>query len=204
MKCIFQNEDVCVVDDVLSVKELNSVWEGSQTENYSSVFSGQWHKVWRVTSGYPLRGAAHNGGDNSYLQPVYNAFTGLVKQYPKYFTKSSGMSLSVYVYGPGSKLSWHSDRGYQGAITLYIHPKWGASWGGELMLANTKERKTCQLRLDHAWEDEYLLAEGNGLYFAPKPNRAIIQKPGIWHGMNRVDQDAGDNLRVSVQGFWLA
>ncbi len=70
------------------------------------------------------------------------------------------------------------------------------------MLAEVEGKKDAKLVLDHTWEDEHLLKRGHGQFIACKPNRAILQKPGNWHGMNRIDSDAGDNLRVSIQAFW--
>jgi hypothetical protein len=74
--------------------------------------------------------------------------------------------------------------------------------GGELLIATTKSEKQHRSGLEHRWEDEYLLAEGHGLYIACKPNRIVLQKPGTWHAINRVDSDAGDHLRVSIVAFF--
>lgn len=50
------------------------------------------------------------------------------------------------------------------------------------------------------YENEHL-KQGMGVYIAPKPNRCVMTGPGVWHGVNRIDPDAGDNVRVSVVAF---
>ena len=51
-------------------------------------------------------------------------------------------------------------------------------------------------------EDKFLSAHGFGTYVTCKPNRLVLTRPGVWHSINRVDDDAGDHCRASVVGFF--
>lgn len=206
MDCVLKTDAVCVIDNILKDSVFKSVWAGLQDEQFNPPqVGGYWHKVWRLTSGSPVWGKAYSAkptNPTNYLSPLWDAFQEVYSKYPGYVTQPASLTITPYIYPPGSKLPWHTDSGYKGAFTFYAHPRWGATWGGELMIAANKESKKYRLTLDHSWEDEYLLKEGHGIYIACKPNRLVIQKPDVWHGMNRIDSDAGDNLRVSIQGFW--
>lgn len=202
MKEVLKTDAVCVVDNLLSEADFKSVWDGLQKVQFSPpVVNGGWHKVWRLTHGSPVWGPAQSDTGGC-LGPVWDAFQKLIKKYPEYVAAGSVMTVNPYIYPPGTKLAWHNDAGYKGAITFYAHPKWGATWGGELMVANCKTKRNCSLTIDHEEENKYLMEEGNGIYIACKPNRAVMQMPGTWHGMSRIDTDAGENVRVSVQAFF--
>ncbi len=116
----------------------------------------------------------------------------------------------TYLHPPGSGLDWHDDEGrFAGAYTYYVHPRWHASWGGELMIVEdvlgrsllpekrhmrngrvetiketwdvlTKDDLS-QLLMDGATSTEFVFA---------KPNRLVFMVGGVWH-------------RVNVAGFFL-
>jgi Rps23 Pro-64 3,4-dihydroxylase Tpa1-like proline 4-hydroxylase len=116
----------------------------------------------------------------------------------------------AYIYPRGSKLSWHNDGGhYHAALTYYVHPYWGSTWGGELMVAETPNLDSYQHQykgqphLDHRWEDKFIADKGIGQYIFPKPNRLVIMASGVFHAINRVDDDAGDNGRCSIVSFLI-
>jgi Rps23 Pro-64 3,4-dihydroxylase Tpa1-like proline 4-hydroxylase len=115
-----------------------------------------------------------------------------------------------YLYPRGSKLSWHNDAAnYAGAFSFYAHPKWGSTWGGELMVAEVppmsemKKKPLVGPHIEHDWEDEYINEQGVGQWITPKPNRCVIMAPGVYHSINRVDVDAGDHARAAIVGFLL-
>ncbi|MBA3351587.1 MAG: 2OG-Fe(II) oxygenase [Blastocatellia bacterium] len=202
MNVALKTENVCVIDHLLPQKDFLEVWDGLQSEQFSAPhMQGKWLKAWRLTGGSPLWGPPKHRRTGDYLDVVWDAFMKLRVEHPEFVTKP-GMTLTPYIYPPGTKLAWHADHDYAGAFTYYCHPQWGATWGGELLIATTKSEKQHRSGLEHRWEDEYLLAEGHGLYIACKPNRIVLQKPGTWHAINRVDSDAGDHLRVSIVAFF--
>ena len=47
------------------------------------------------------------------------------------------------------------------------------------------------------------LADGTGLYLAPTPNRMIFLRGSTPHMIKPVEPAAGDNLRLSISGFFL-
>src|SRR5262245_22743361 len=202
MKVVLKNEQVCVIDDLLPVHEFNRLWQGLQTEPFRTPqVGGTWQKVWRLTGGTPLKGSERSAKTGDYMDAAWDAFEEVRKAHREFLTKTK-LAITSYIYPPGTKLAWHSDHGYGGTFTYYCHPRWSATWGGELLVALTRETKQRTEGLDHAWQDEFLLAQGHGLYIACKPNRLVLQKEGIWHAINRVDPDAGDNVRVSIVGFF--
>lgn len=139
-----------------------------------------------------------------------------------------GFTARAYLYPQGAGLSWHLDLGrYSGAYIYYAHPHWNVKWGGELMIADDPNRerlgaafdphdpaqtsiynpdktKRFGQHLDNTWENKKLLETGTGRYIMPKPNRLVIVSLGCAHGINPVSIAAGDKVRASVTGFFIA
>lgn len=123
-----------------------------------------------------------------------------------------------YLYPRGAGLSWHRDNANNvtGAFVYYAHPKWDVNWGGEFLIsdASTKdvvydtqttysgEQKFLGSHLDTSTENKALMEKGFGLYVQPKPNRLVILTSGVIHTIKRVDENAGDNVRSTIQGFF--
>lgn len=178
------------------------------------LMAGTWIKVWRLTDSYCF-------GSDSFLyskMPFNNVMDAFIKavlefsgKYPDLIPSSwKDVSIKSYLYPRGTKLSWHNDSGdYCGAFTYYVHPKWGSTWGGELVIAEAPpfeqvfDANVMPPHLNHDWEDHYLSIYGMGQWICPKPNRLVLLAPGTFHAINRVDDDAGDNVRCSLQGFFL-
>jgi hypothetical protein len=101
------------------------------------------------------------------------------------------------IYTRGCKLSWREEKNCK--AIFFTHKNWGSIWGGEIVLAETPPIKDIpSSAFGHQWEDRFMSALGVGHYVVPKPNRLVLIKSGIWHGINRVDADAGDNLHCSI------
>ena len=128
----------------------------------------------------------------------------------------------TYLHPPGSGLDWHDDEGrFAGAYTYYVHPRWHASWGGELMIVEdmlgrgllpdkrhmregrvetvketwdvlTKDDLS-QLLMDGATSTEFVFA---------KPNRLVFMVGGVWHRVNVVKRNA-PFARAAIAGFFL-
>ena len=125
-----------------------------------------------------------------------------------------------YIYPTGSGLSWHTDgRGdVHGAYIYYAHRKWLPHWGAELLIdgSNNKNldypehdmfdgtRKQLGMHLDWGPASQAVMEYGVGHYILPKPNRFVLIRPGILHRINPVHQSAGDEVRVSIIGFFLS
>lgn len=218
MELVLRNERAAVYDSVLSDADFENVWIQAQNEQYRApAKAGAWIKVWRLNDGAPVQGT-------EYLysrRPLRNAFDPLLDAVAKIARCHaeliggegrawSDITLRPYLYPRGSKLSWHEDTGRKaGSYTFYAHPKWGSTWGGELLIAETADAESMKagLRtgpyLDHSAEDRYVLDAGHGPFVAAKPNRLVILSGGAYHAINRVDWDAGDNVRCSISGFFV-
>jgi hypothetical protein len=124
-----------------------------------------------------------------------------------------------YIYPKNTGLSWHTDgrSDMSGAYVYYTHPIWKAQWGSELLMHNShigkvkypeiamynEEKKILGFHMENQKVSDLLMDEGIGYYVLPKPNRMVVLKPGIIHRINRVDENAGENLRSSITGFFL-
>jgi hypothetical protein len=129
--------------------------------------------------------------------------TNVAKAHPGMIPSWGSLILRSYLYPRGTKLNWHNDLGYKAASIFYVHPEWSGTWGGELMIARTPEGVNLPPpHLDHKAEDKFLETFGIGTYITCKPNRLVLTRAGVWHSINRVDNDAGDHARASVVGFY--
>ena len=95
-------------------------------------------------------------------------------------------TLTLYAYPQGAELNWHRDEGrYTGAFTFYLHERWEAYWGGELLV------------------EESGSPLGGGLFLPPTPNRLVLIKGGTPHKIAAVSSRAGDHLRIAITGFFF-
>ena len=124
----------------------------------------------------------------------------------------------AYLYPKGSGLSWHRDnQNYvRGAFSYYAHPYWSAQWGGELLISSPNtaklefpkqpvyqsDSKYLGSHLDNTFESQALIDDGLGHYVLPKPNRLVLMGSGVFHEIKRVDDNAGDHVRATIQGFF--
>jgi hypothetical protein len=213
MRQVFKNSKFSIWDDVLPPDIFDKVWLHAQFENYSSALSNNWIKVWRIGDNNPLGSPEYRWSKqpfNNYMDLIGNVFLQIAKNSNELIVDWDDLVLRSYIYPRNTKLSWHNDaETYAGAFTYYIHPKWGSTWGGELLISQTptfeemKKKPLVGPHLDHEWEDEYILEYGMGQWISPKPNRCVLMAPGVYHAINRVDADAGDHARVSIVGFLM-
>jgi hypothetical protein len=203
-KQIINNGKSVVYDDVLSPDEHDAAWNHIQKDDYE--VPNNWIKVWRANDGNPLMGKSYYYSKkpfNNFLDQFSEHVLKFANDHADFIGPWKDFSLRSYIYPRNTKLSWHDDTGYTAAMVFYAHKHWGSTWGGELMVAETPPVKEVPCAtLSHQWEDRFMLALGVGHYILPKPNRMVISKSGTWHCINRVDQDAGDNLRCSIVAFF--
>lgn len=203
---LHETEDFVVYDDVLPPDQFSAVWAAVQNEEYMMPHISGWSKVWRLTDGVCLGGRDYDtskGVPEGYASLMNSMFTNIAKAHPAIVPGWDRMTIRPYLYPRGTKLSWHNDLGYVGAVIFYVHPEWASTWGGELMIARTPPCATVPPpHLDHREEDKFLGAYGTGAYITCKPNRLVLTRAGVWHSINRVDEDAGDHCRASVVGFF--
>lgn len=208
---MFKNNKFAIFDNVLPDEVFQKVWLHVQSENYSLPNASGWVKVWRLGDSMPLGSTEYHLSKkpfNNYMDLISHVFNEIAINSEEIVGSWEEMVLRSYLYPRGTKLSWHNDAlTYAGALTYYVHPHWGSTWGGELMVAEVPEvPKTQPLigpHLDHLWEDEYVGDKGIGHWIFPKPNRCVIMSGGVYHSVSRVDPDAGDHVRASVVGFLM-
>lgn len=189
---VIENKDYVVYDEVLNENEFKNIQIYLKQEKYTIPHFNGWEKVWRITDSFPMASTAYyktkmpfkNGLDTiaQYMIKIAENHINLVESFEE-------ITFRTYLYPVGSKLSWHNDYGYKGAAIFYCHESWKNTWGGELMIAHAENESS----IDHF---------GVGQYISSKPNRLIITKGGIWHSINRVDQNAGENVRSTIVGFY--
>lgn len=212
MKLVIQNEQLVVYDDVLTAESLATLRCYVANESYTTpLISSGWVKSWRPTDGQPFCTQLYTTAG----EPLGNALdllTGPAREtalrHPDIISQYTELVFRCYLYPRGTRISWHDDR-YAGALTFYVHPHWGATWGGELMIADAppvdkflQNVSTHQEWLTPEWEDDYLSDKGIGLWIMPKPNRLVLTAASAFHYVNRVDGDAGDQVRAAIVGFY--
>lgn len=216
MKIVLQTRKFAIIDDVLPPDQFERLWRHFQAEQFTIPHASGWQKVWRLSDSNCLGGPSYQLTKkpfNNYMDVVSSYLLAALKYAPEIKGEQGKdwveATFRPYIYPRGSKLSWHNDGGsYHAALTYYVHPYWGSTWGGELMVAEVPDIEKFQSKnskgqphLDHRWEDDFLGERGMGQWIFPKPNRLVIMAAGVFHNINRVDPDAGDHARCSIVSF---
>jgi hypothetical protein len=212
MNLIPLTNNVLIYDNFLDEQMWQQVWEFVQSDAYAMPHLDGWKKVWRISDRFPLVSQEETSPQTS-LRPIvkelYTAFLQIANAHPEVLGKQgrewTDIRFRTFLYASGSRLSWHNDYGYAGALIYYPHQNWNCSWGGELLVASTPDVPFTQGKLgshlQNHEESRYILEKGFGLYISPKPNRLILMGPTVWHSIARVDSDAGANVRASISAF---
>lgn len=210
MKNVIKNSKFSVYDNVLEKEYLDELWKHFQQEPFSIPHLKNWLKIWRPNDGTTYGSNYYNKKPESGIMSyVWQYLVAVAEHNEDIIGKRdedwNEMRLRFYFYPRGSKISWHNDFAYTGAMIYYVHPHWGSTWGGELFIAETDEGYSSpnQPAFDRSAEDKFLSENGLGYYIMPKSNRIVVTKGGIWHSTNRVDDDAGDNCRCSIVTFFM-
>lgn len=152
MNYIYKDQNFCIVDDFLSEKDHNLVWNYIQTEEFRHVRDPRWDKAFRLQDGNPLRGPAYLSHKNNMdeKRSFYPTGKGIDIIFKNVLDNMSKISEWVgekdidwafffsraYIYQINQGLSWHRDNNYNatGAYVYYAHPKWNSQWSGELLI----------------------------------------------------------------------
>lgn len=210
-------------DDFLPPDEAGYLWNQFQSEEYSFINTDHWRKVYRIHDGNPLRGPAYDfmwitqDAENEALQLFVNKINNVREQIEDFLADDTErFSVSFNAFPAGTGLSWHKDGLCKGALIYYVHPYWGAHWGGELCIASGKDSikrapdkpisatdyKHFAQVFDQAHDDNCLMAQGEGAYLMAKPNRLVILKPKTNHCVKPVAATAGAHMRCTLSGFF--
>jgi Rps23 Pro-64 3,4-dihydroxylase Tpa1-like proline 4-hydroxylase len=105
---------------------------------------------------------------------------------------------------------------YSGAYVYFMNPEWRLHWGGLLLLM---EGEGNRLLYEHRAEvdqidfyrrkwlhmnqmDALLMEHGFARCIFPKRNRIVFIANNAYHMVTRVNEAAGDHLRMSIAGFY--
>ena len=126
-------------------------------------------------------------------------------------------SATAWIYPRDTALSLHDDGSgiYSGAFTYFLNPHWDIHWGGLLLFIDPRacqalqDYKTPENVVDYydrKWiepvENSFIWEPGLAQCIFPKRNRIVFIHPEAYHLVTKVYNDAGDNNRMSLAGFF--
>ena len=213
MLLVRKTAQLAVYDEAVTPDQFAALGSWVSKSVYRTPSSAEgWVKIWRLGDGEPMAtGPSYlsKGPFNSPLDAVAALAIEAARLNPDIIKPYRDIVFSTYLYTRGIKLSWHFDGDvFSGAFNFYVHPYWASTWGGEFMFAETPPADPSRTAygahpdFGHGWEDQQLAAIGIGSWLLPKPNRMVIIAPGTFHSVNRVDADAGDNVRCAITAFY--
>ncbi len=128
------------------------------------------------------------------------------------------VTATAWLYPQGTGLAMHDDGSgvYTGAYAYFLNPTWRPHWGGLLLLMDPESNRFVhefrnrndqmefyQMKYLHAGNlDELLMEHGMARCIFPKRNRMVFIANDAYHMVTRVNEQAGDNLRMSIAGFF--
>jgi Rps23 Pro-64 3,4-dihydroxylase Tpa1-like proline 4-hydroxylase len=146
------------------------------------------------------------------IQPEVEHLTGKQGEGWAHVTATS------WLYPHGTGLALHDDGSgvYSGAYVFFLNPYWRMHWGGLLiMMEEEANRRVHDFRNSHdqmefynlKWLnanglDDLLMEHGMGKCILPKRNRVVFIANDAYHMVTRVNETAGDNVRMSIAGFF--
>jgi len=225
-KLVSEQKHFIVIDNFLSESQHSDLFKYFKELEFQFVHTEKRIPAFKLTDGNPLWSEpilSHPYSKNT-LCPVYP--TGkpidiLMKEVIDLAEKNSHLIgerdkdwayffARPYIYPVGCGLNWHTDGKYgaPGAFVYYVHPEWEPAWGGELLISPLETaqpvEEECKRRSN--WVNEHhtkiIMDHSVGHYILPKPNRLVLMTGKVFHTIKKVDPAAGDNLRMTVQGFF--
>ncbi len=229
MKLCFKSDVAAVFDDCFFDHEADRIAENlPYEEKFRFVQSGCMDKVYAIGDGNFLEGEGYISSsarfgksaiENSSISSVVKKIESSIELFSSCVGEKgkdwSQFTARAFCFPKGTGLTWHDDGSQKtGAYIYYAHRHWDANWGGELMLSsspmpNVRARYAEEYGhlkpeiFNRKRESEYLLETGFGHFIAPKPNRLVVFRSGTYHKIKRVEDAAGDHIRMSVSGFFL-
>lgn len=215
-----------VIDHFLSAAAHEELYRYFKGLDFQFVHTEKKIPAFKLTDGNPLWSTptlSHPYAKNT-LYPVYPTGTSLdllLKEVIELAESSSHLVgergkdwayffARPYIYPAGCGLNWHTDGKYgaPGAFVYYVHPEWEPSWGGELLISppetamSSEEEGPPRSNWVNAHHTQIIMEHSVGHYVLPKPNRLVLMKGKVFHTIKKVDPSAGDNVRMTIQGFF--
>ncbi len=220
---------VTVVDDFLTTAAFRAISASAQFFSYASPHAKGWTKAYGLTAAsvlqtdLVLRGARDATPEGlhplgQFVDQLWSA--SFIRSHLEDLAAAGEdlvVSARVVLMGVGAGIGWHEDgTALRGAYVFYVHPRWGSTWGGDLMLLPSANRPGVaseravevvngdigpDFDLDN--RDEARVADGIGHFVAPRPNRLVLIAPDVTHRVAPVAAAAGEAVRTAVTGFVL-
>jgi hypothetical protein len=201
-----------VIDDLLPASEFGAtgeLFEASRLGAAKSAIAPDADGVARRSKGVRL---PYTTSEKTGRPPVYTRITQAIREEPGIFGDSGAdwneVSFTFWQYPAGSRLSWHDDSrpARRGAYVFFAHPRWDASWGGELLLIDADSRLIddggAGERDERPPIGELIVRAGvNPVAILPRPNRLVLFSSNTFHMVTRVDGTAGEQVRCTLTGF---
>lgn len=222
MRLTYQSDRVAVLDGVVTAEDASLVWRWFQTQEVGVAAPGRGAR--RPIDGFAYASAsvtldATRPVSSLVDRTILGACAMAADQIGTVGRDWTSVSRTCWSYPAGTQLGWHNDgpTTQTGAFVWYVHPQWGASWGGELLVvdrcASDMVRESLasgavvngatESRLATAAESSVLFTGPDPLCVQARPNRIVLFASDTFHTVRRVDPSAGDRLRSSITGFFL-
>jgi Rps23 Pro-64 3,4-dihydroxylase Tpa1-like proline 4-hydroxylase len=222
---VINSPEVLVVDDFLNDQDWDRLLNQVQLDAWSQTQPDD--KYWHWTDGVNykntkrfLRDAPFDDNFDIWFNAI-KKFADTCEPAQQFVKGYTDIAMRCHAYPVGSKNPWHTDMGGV-TYSYYLHKHWQINWDATLLilpkgsveykqvmpkLPGTKQydsyKGTGSLELfEQANKVKNLIEYGVGTFVSPKPNRLILINKNVVHGITRVDPDAGENLRISLTGFF--
>jgi hypothetical protein len=233
MRTVKQTPQYTIIDDFLPADEFELMLEYVQRNDFAR--NPRWIKPWDLADEMPwqtgetvyTRGRPLHSEDPRKAYPTGMAIDLLFKrildsEFYRANVADAYVTARTYLHPQGSSLDWHDDGGrFAGAYTFYAHPRWHASWGGELMIVEDPigreplpdkrhmrdgriESISASWNVIHKDDLSAMLFErttSTEFVFA-RPNRIVFLTRGLWHKISNVKHNA-PFPRCAIAGFFL-
>ncbi len=222
MRLTYQGCRVVVLDDVLTGEGAELVWRWFQSQQIGVYAPGNGAR--RPVDGIVYASSSTTidaaGSAKTLVDQTLLAAAALAKDVVGVAERDwSSATRTCWSYPAGTQAGWHNDGPdtQTGAFVWYMHPRWGASWGGELLVVDSCASDMVKQSLESGLvvqgatesplstdaETDVLFAVADPLCFQPRPNRMVLLTSDTFHTVRRVDPSAGDRLRSSLAGFFI-
>jgi hypothetical protein len=210
----FSTDSFAVFDDFLVPEHLEAVRQYLADERFTHL-RNVWkpNHYYRLVEGDPLVGPTvyYNhpkvpSGFSSYpcgkssdfvVESLIKAVDSLTPWVGSRGSTWDFLSCTPYLYPVEAGLAWHDDaKDRSGSFVLYLHDEWKSSWGAELLIASDVGGRKATVRRYQGVDTDL------GHYVAAVPNRLVVIKAGTPHRLKSVSVNAGENLRISMTGFF--
>lgn len=193
----FENNNIVVYDNFLSNNIFKKLQHEAKNHDYNLITHGN-DVAYKLNTGNIYK-TNRKYWSNESKDKFTEWFDAMLKLNPVDCEK---FSLMVHAYYAGSEIDWHMDYSSLASYSFYLHNEWKPQWGGNLLVSDYKETYDIQGNNGTVFDTNSSVSDpGFGSWYAPKPNRLVIIKK-VFHKVERIDQAAGNNLRLSFTGFF--